>query len=408
MTRLILGALVLAQVAQAQSVAKPALATHTAMHETETGSWRAGDAIVWVRVAPTGAISVYASHGYRSAFAHAIIIAPEDADKWADIGEHMLAGQTQGPGAIMLADSDLALEPSRAGDSTVLAVRLGGVRPDGITFLMNGQSLREVAPILRATAKTSRAAQTASAAAPTPAPPPTPAPAAPAPAAPATPAPATPAAPHMAVVDSPPPAPVVVAAVSAPMAAPPEVATSDTPVPAPEAEVAPISPVVRPTPVVATVATVATVTPTAMPVVAQTQIVKVTKPKPTPSPVVSASLHRTSAGSISKSTAPEETSDATKLSQSTVTTLVKQWQSQLDLCYTEYGLKVNPALTGSIGVRLAIRPSGDVAAATFIRHNWSGTGGKEAESCMRTRVMAWMFPPASAPSAHEFTVAFAP
>jgi hypothetical protein len=104
----------------------------------------------------------------------------------------------------------------------------------------------------------------------------------------------------------------------------------------------------------------------------------------------------------------DESPDASKLAGSTVANLVKQWQSQLDLCYTEYGLKVNPALTGSIAVRLAIRPSGDLAAATFTRHSWSGAGGKEAESCMRARVMAWVFPPASAPSAHEFTVAFAP
>ena len=460
-TRLILGACMLAQVAHAQSVAKPALSTRTTQRETETGSWRSGDAIVWVRVAPTGAISVYASHGYRSAFAHAIIIASEDAERWADIGDHVLAGQVNG-GAVVLADSDLALEPARAGDSVVLAVRLGGVRPDGITFLMNGQALREVMPMLRATAKTSRAAQSASAAPPAPAPAPaTAAPAAaqtaapvsaPAPAAatPATPPVATPttppaaapttppaSAPHMAAVDSPPPAPVVVAPApsaaaviaAAPSAravptAPPEVATPDTPAPAPEAEVAPVAS----TPTIVAVssppvaARTTTVTPVARPVIAPQaiapqaiapqKIAKVTNPKPAPQPTVSASLRRTSAGSIAKPVAarakPDESTDAAKLPESTVANLVKQWQSQLDLCYTEYGLKVNPALTGSIAVRLAIRPSGDVAAAKFIRHNWSGAGGTEAESCMRARVMAWMFPPASTPSAHEFTVAFAP
>jgi hypothetical protein len=156
----------------------------------------------------------------------------------------------------------------------------------------------------------------------------------------------------------------------------------------------------------------ATVMPAATPVVAPQKIAKVTNPKPAPQPIVSASLRRTSAGSIAKPVAapakPEESTDATKLAQSTVANLIKQWQSQLDLCYTEYGLKVNPALTGSIAVHLAIRASGDVAAAKFTRHNWSGAGGTEAESCMRARVMAWMFPPASMPSAHEFTVAFAP
>jgi hypothetical protein len=205
--------------------------------------------------------------------------------------------------------------------------------------------------------------------------------------------------------------------------APPEVATPDTPAPAPEAEVAPIAStpttvVVSSTPVVATrttvpqLAAVSTVTPSATPVVAPQKIAKVTKPMPAPQPTVLPSLRRTSAGSIAKPVAtsakPDESTDATKLSQSTVANLVKQWQSQLDLCYTEYGLKVNPALTGSIAVRLAIRPSGEVGAAKFTRHNWSGSGGTEAESCMRARVTAWLFPPASTPSAHEFTVAFAP
>jgi hypothetical protein len=204
--------------------------------------------------------------------------------------------------------------------------------------------------------------------------------------------------------------------------APPEVATADTPpAPAPEAEVAPVSstpvasaappqiaPAIAPAP--AQVAT--TAAPTVAPTVAAAKIAKVTRTKPAAQLVETASLRRTSAGSIAKPVAavsrPDEPTDATKLAGSTVANLVKQWQSQLDLCYTEYGLKVNPALTGSIAVRLAIRPTGDVGAATFTRHKWSGAGGTEAESCMRARLMTWMFPPASTPSAHVFTVAFTP
>ncbi|HXB27650.1 MAG TPA: AgmX/PglI C-terminal domain-containing protein [Gemmatimonadaceae bacterium] len=412
-TRLILGACMLAHVAHAQLAAKPSLATPTTLRETETGSWRAGDAMVWIRVAPTGAISVYASHGYRSAFAHAVIITPEDADKWADLGDHVLAGQTA-TGAIMLGDSDIALEPMRAGDSVALAVRLGGVRPDGITFLMNGQSLREVLPILRATAKASRATQTASAAPPpaTPAAAPAPVTAAPAAAHPAAPAAAPVATPHTAAIDSPPPAvPVVLATAPAAPAAPPEVAAADTPpAPAPEAEVAPATP--TPAVVAAPVAPTPAPTPVVAAPVAPTKIAKVTKPKPAPQAAETAPLRRTSAGSIAKPAAAMTITvgptDATKLAPSTVANLVKQWQSQLDLCYSEFGLKVNPALTGSIAVRLAIRTTGDVGAATFVHHHWSGAGGTEAESCMRARVMAWMFPPASTPSAHEFTVTFAP
>jgi hypothetical protein len=524
--RLTLGAIALAQAASAQSVAKPALATQTQQREQEIGSWRSGDAIVWVRVAPTGAISVYASHGYRSAFAHAVYITPDDAERWADVADHLAAGQAVTP--VVLADSDLAIQPDRAGDSTVLNVRLGGVRPGGITFLMTAQDIRGVTPILRETARASRATQAANAAPPPTAAPPapaaTPAPAQPAstaaaptaaapaaaastaaaqkpvtptlaaptapyaaPAAvppatsnaaptvaartvaaptaaaqkPATPtlaaptapyaapaaaapttsnaaptapsatpaatAPATsPAPPHTseARVAAPPPA---VAAVAPPAAAtvapptvaagtrpavaaaaivaPPEVAAADTPAPAPEAEVAPL-PAAEPITAPQQGAVVSST-----PAVAQTKARA--KPKATPAAQVAQAgpLHRTSAGSIGKPAAPASTTtddEASHLSAVTVANLVKQWQSQLNLCYTEYGLKVNPALTGSIAVHLAIRSSGDVGAATFTRHSWSGAGGAEAELCMREKVMAWMFPPASTPSAHEFTVAFAP
>ncbi len=125
-------------------------------------------------------------------------------------------------------------------------------------------------------------------------------------------------------------------------------------------------------------------------------------------------LHRTSAGSIAKR-APGRlarpdaaAADAARLPASTVANLVEQWQPQLDLCYTEYGLKLNPALTGTVSLRLAIRPTGDVGATTVTRHNWSGRGGAEAELCIRTRAKSWMFPPSSTPTTHDFTVAFAP
>jgi hypothetical protein len=401
--RLTLSAIVLAQLAEAQSVAKPPLATQTQQRETETGSWRSGDAIIWIRVAPTGAIAVFASHGYRSAFAHAVYITPEDAERWADMGDHVVAGQPA-PGVI-LADSELALEPARQGDSTVLTVRLGGVKPDGITFFMTSTAIRDISPMLRQTARTARANQAAnaspSAAATPPAAPP--AASAPAAAAPATPAPV---------------AAVVAPQASAAIVAPPEVAAAGTsdaaPSPAPES-IVPVSTTATPA-VAANTATCAPVKTAATTPAKVAQVtnptVSATKAKPTTQVAASSEMRRTSAGIIAKPAAAtptrDDVTDATKLSGSTVANLVKQWESQLDLCYSEYGLKVNPALTGSIAVRLAIRSSGEVAAATFTRHKWSGAGGTEAESCMRARAMAWMFPPASIPSAHEFTVAFAP
>ncbi len=433
--RLTLSAIALAHLAEAQSVAKPPLATQTQQREMETGSWRAGDAIVWVRVAPTGAIAVFASHGYRSAFAHAVYITPEDAERWADIGDHVVAGQPTAPA--ILADSDLALEPTKQGDSAILTVRLGGVRPDGITFFMPPTAIREVSPILRQTARTARANQAASAGPSAAVPPP----AAPVPAAAAAVAPsaapvvtpaatpavtpaAAPAAPNTAsaaIVAPPEVAAPGTAAASAPSVAEAPTVASPVSTPAPvvpvstPASVVPVSATTTPSPV-ASAATCAPSKAAAATPAKVAQVTKTTTPvtntKPQTPVAASGAMRRTSAGSIAKPAATSATrddvTDAARLSPSTVANLVKQWQSQLDLCYTEYGLKVNPALTGSIAVRLAIRSSGEVAAATFTRHNWSGAGGTEAESCMRARAMAWMFPPASTPSAHEFTVAFAP
>jgi hypothetical protein len=440
--RLTLSAIVLAQPAQAQSVAKPALATQTQQREVETGSWRSGDAIIWIRVAPTGSIGVYASHGYRSAFARAVYITPEDAERWADMGDRVVAGQPA-PGVI-LADSDLALEPARQGDSTVLTVRLGGVRPEGITFFMTSAAIRDISPMLRQTARAARAnmatnaspsaaasppaaapaAATPAAVAPTAAAPPAAAPttAAPTAAAPASVAPpASHAAPNATAAIVAPPevaapgtADVAATAVPATPATPvATVATTATSAPAAPISVVPVSTTTTPTVATntATCAPSKTATPAKIALV-KTTTVPLTKAKPATPVAASSEMRRTSTGSIAKPAAAtptrDDVTDATKLSASTVANLVKQWESQLDLCYSEYGLKVNPALTGSIAVRLAIRSSGEVAAATFTRHKWSGAGGTEAESCMRARVMAWMFPPASTPSAHEFTVAFAP
>jgi hypothetical protein len=90
----------------------------------------------------------------------------------------------------------------------------------------------------------------------------------------------------------------------------------------------------------------------------------------------------------------------------TVRNLVKQWQPELLYCYTEYGLRAHPDLSGTAVVRVALAQDGVVGYVGIVRHSWSGEGSDDVENCIRTKVATWRFPPAAAASAHEFPLSF--
>lgn len=72
---------------------------------------------------------------------------------------------------------------------------------------------------------------------------------------------------------------------------------------------------------------------------------------------------------------------------------VRGRQSQLQFCYQEYGLKVNPSLAGTVSVAITMTGGGDVTGVDIPRRSWSGPGAAEAESCIRQRISGWHFPP---------------
>jgi hypothetical protein len=72
---------------------------------------------------------------------------------------------------------------------------------------------------------------------------------------------------------------------------------------------------------------------------------------------------------------------------------VRGRQSQLQFCYQEFGLKVNPQLAGTVGVAVTLTGAGKVTGVDITRRTWSGPGSAEAERCIRERVMGWSFPP---------------
>jgi hypothetical protein len=71
---------------------------------------------------------------------------------------------------------------------------------------------------------------------------------------------------------------------------------------------------------------------------------------------------------------------------------VRGRQSQLQFCYQEYGLKVNPSLAGTVAASVTLTGAGTVTGVEITNRTWSGAGHEEAESCIRQRISAWRFP----------------
>jgi hypothetical protein len=88
-------------------------------------------------------------------------------------------------------------------------------------------------------------------------------------------------------------------------------------------------------------------------------------------------------------------------------TQVRDHQSQLRFCYDEFGLKVNPALAGSVTMALTLTGGGAVTDAKITGRTWSGPGAEATESCILQRARGWHFPASSAGGGtYEFSFNF--
>ncbi len=87
-------------------------------------------------------------------------------------------------------------------------------------------------------------------------------------------------------------------------------------------------------------------------------------------------------------------------------TFVRSRQAQLQFCYQEQGLLLNPALAGSISVEVSLAPNGTVASARVGDRTWSGAGASEAEACILQRIRGWAFPASSAAGNETYGFSF--
>jgi hypothetical protein len=424
-----------------------------ASNEQEVGMAHWGPTYVWLRVTDAGLVQVYASTGYRSAFVQPVTVTPSDLDRWASLLDELTVPTDARPASmtadatargtdaeksqVVLGGGDLVLEMETAvASESKLRVWVGATRPDAVVALVVPEAAADAAAMLREAARRARSAATATAAARA--------------GAASAPAPAT------TTVAEPlaaPAAPVAVAAStsatasSAPLVesrdAPMSVVngvstTAQAPATAPPSDAAsPLTTASQSAPLVSerTTTTVAglnaprthpssghgaresalpvlrTMTTTKPMHVAASPLATVTTvntapqrehPHQRPAGTTSASRTSRSTGAA----APAE--DVHGVDDATVQNLVGQWRPDLMYCYTQYGLREHTSLTGALVVRLALSPNGSVGHSVIGSRKWSGEGGSDVETCIRSRIAGWHFPPAGAGSIHSFNLQFAP
>jgi hypothetical protein len=77
-------------------------------------------------------------------------------------------------------------------------------------------------------------------------------------------------------------------------------------------------------------------------------------------------------------------------------TFVRGRESQLRFCYNEFGLKVNPALAGSVTAAITLTGTGSVANVNLTNRTWSGAGASDTEQCIAQKIRGWRFPASEA------------
>jgi hypothetical protein len=96
------------------------------------------------------------------------------------------------------------------------------------------------------------------------------------------------------------------------------------------------------------------------------------------------------------------------LSDAEFTTETHRRESSVTACYAQYGLSINPSLSGHVTVRISLSDSGEVMRATVVDRSWSAAVPTDVESCIVHRVFVWHFPVARRSSIHDYTVSFGP
>ena len=88
---------------------------------------------------------------------------------------------------------------------------------------------------------------------------------------------------------------------------------------------------------------------------------------------------------------------------------VRARHHEVQFCFEESGLKIDPELSGVLAIVLTLDTLGAVSRVDPMRGEWSSTDGAAVEACVMERARTWKFPVqiVGAPARHEVTFRFA-
>ncbi|HKG91921.1 MAG TPA: AgmX/PglI C-terminal domain-containing protein [Gemmatimonadaceae bacterium] len=118
---------------------------------------------------------------------------------------------------------------------------------------------------------------------------------------------------------------------------------------------------------------------------------RATPPSPSPAPRDTTTRPPAVAVAVTAAT-PTVRPDAPTGDTAVVDNVVRRRRAELQTCYEQEGLKVNPDLAGNVVLAISVAPLGTVSGVTIPERSWSGPGATETESCMQNKVKAWRFP----------------
>ena len=75
-------------------------------------------------------------------------------------------------------------------------------------------------------------------------------------------------------------------------------------------------------------------------------------------------------------------------------TMLRDRVSQLHFCYTEFGLRTTPTLTGTVMVTFQVNASRGTDSVTVrpVSSDWEGAAADQVTGCLRRKLLAWRWP----------------
>jgi hypothetical protein len=129
----------------------------------QTAALRWGTRFVWFRPTDAGMVQVFASAGYRNAFAQPVTISADEADRWAGVVDQLAKAEALEAAGGRMLDTTLVLgrgaiivESSTSGGGPRMRAQIGATRTDAVIATLFADGAATAAVTLRNEAQEAR------------------------------------------------------------------------------------------------------------------------------------------------------------------------------------------------------------------------------------------------------------